>query len=154
MESTCNSGDTSSIPGSGSSPGEGIGYSLQHSWAFLVAQMVKNPLAMWETWVWSLRWKDLLRKDGNPLQYSCLGNPHRQSSLGGYSPWRHKEWDRTKWLSTAQHRADAKQQSFPALCFFLSWAWMPSWVKGGTKLFTLQGLTKAYALQIMFCSGF
>ena len=31
------------------SPGEGIGYPLQYSWASLVVQMVKNPLAMWET---------------------------------------------------------------------------------------------------------
>ena len=35
----------------GSSPGEGLGYSLQCSWASLVAQMVKNPPAVWETWV-------------------------------------------------------------------------------------------------------
>ena len=35
----------SSIPGSGGSPGEGIGYPLQYSWASLVAQLVKNPLA-------------------------------------------------------------------------------------------------------------
>ena len=50
-ESTCNAGDPSSIPGSGRSPGEGIGYPLQYSWAFLVAQLVKNPPAMQETWV-------------------------------------------------------------------------------------------------------
>ena len=50
-ESACNAGDPSSIPGSGRSPGEGIGYSLQDSWASLVAQMVKNPPAMRETWV-------------------------------------------------------------------------------------------------------
>ena len=50
-ESTCNAEDPSSIPGSGRSPGEGIGYPLQYSWASLVAQMVKNPPAMWETWV-------------------------------------------------------------------------------------------------------
>ena len=43
-ESTCNSGDPSSIPGSGSSPGEEIGYPLQYSWASLVAQVVNNPL--------------------------------------------------------------------------------------------------------------
>ena len=48
------------IPGSGRSPGEGIGYSLQFSWAPLVAWMVKNPLAMWETWVHSLGWEDPL----------------------------------------------------------------------------------------------
>ena len=37
------------IPGSGRSPGEGIGYPLQYSWTSLVAQMVKNLPAMWET---------------------------------------------------------------------------------------------------------
>ena len=30
---------------------------------------------------------------GNPLQYSCLENPHGQRSLEGYSPWDHKESD-------------------------------------------------------------
>ena len=39
------------IPGLGKSAGEGIDYPLKHSWASLVAQMVKNPPAMWETWV-------------------------------------------------------------------------------------------------------
>ena len=47
-ESTCNAGDPGSIPGSGRSTGEGIGYLLQYSWATLVAQLVKNPPAMWE----------------------------------------------------------------------------------------------------------
>ena len=61
-ESTCNAGDPSSIPRSGRSPGEGIGYPLQYSWVFLVAQLVKNPPAMWETWVQSLSWEDLLEK--------------------------------------------------------------------------------------------
>ena len=37
--------------GSGRSPGEGTGYPLQYSWASLVAQLVKNLPAMWETWV-------------------------------------------------------------------------------------------------------
>ena len=52
-ESTCNSGDPSSISGSGSSPGEGMGYSLQYSWASprMVAQIVENLPAMWENWV-------------------------------------------------------------------------------------------------------
>ena len=53
-ESTCNSGDRSSITGSGRSAEEGIGYPLQYSWASLVAQLVKNPPAMRETWVLSL----------------------------------------------------------------------------------------------------
>ena len=33
---------------------------------------------------------------GNPLQYSCLENPHGQRSLVGYSPWGHKELDTTE----------------------------------------------------------
>ena len=61
-ETACNAGDPSSIPGSGRSAGEGIGYPLQHSRASLAAQLVKNPPAMGETWVQSLGWKDLLEK--------------------------------------------------------------------------------------------
>ena len=53
-ESAYNPGDPSLIPGSESSPGEGIGYPHQYSWASLVAQMVKNLSAMQETWVESL----------------------------------------------------------------------------------------------------
>ena len=61
-ESACNAGDPSSIPGSGRSAGEGIGYPLQYSWASLVAQLVKNPPAMQEIWVQSLGWEDPLEK--------------------------------------------------------------------------------------------
>ena len=50
------------IPGSGRSAGEGIGYPLQYSRASLVAQLVKNLPAMWETWVRSLGWEDPLEK--------------------------------------------------------------------------------------------
>ena len=42
--------------------GEGNGYPLQYSWASLVAQLVKNPPAMWETWALSLDWEDALEK--------------------------------------------------------------------------------------------
>ena len=61
-ESTCNAGDPNSIPGSGRSPGEGIGYPLQYSWASLVAQLVKNLPTMQLTWVWSLGWEDSLEE--------------------------------------------------------------------------------------------
>ena len=50
------------MPGLGRSAGEWIGYPLQCSWASLVAQLVKNPTAMWETWVRSLDWEDPLEK--------------------------------------------------------------------------------------------
>ena len=61
-ETSCHAGDPGSIPGWGRSAGEGIGCPLQYSWASLVAQLVKNPPAMRETWVLSLGWEDPLEK--------------------------------------------------------------------------------------------
>ena len=62
-ESACNAGAPGSTPGWGrSSGGEGIGYPLQYSWASLVAQLVKNPPAEWESLVQSLGWEDPLEK--------------------------------------------------------------------------------------------
>ena len=55
-KSVCNAGDPESIPGLARVSGEGIGYPLQYCWASLVVQLVNNPLAMQETWVWSLGW--------------------------------------------------------------------------------------------------
>ena len=49
-ESIFSAGDVYLIPASGRSSVEGIGYPLQYSWASLV-QSVKNPPAVWETWV-------------------------------------------------------------------------------------------------------
>ena len=104
-ESSCNTGDPSSIPGLGRAPRQGIGYPLQHSWASLVSQMVKNLPAMRETCVRSLGWEDPLEK-GTATHSSFLGleNPHGQRSPKGYSPWGHKESDTavTK-QSTARH---------------------------------------------------
>ena len=62
IESACNAGDSALIPGLGRSLGEGIGYPLQYSWASLVAQLVKNPPAMQETWGLFLGWEDPLGK--------------------------------------------------------------------------------------------
>ena len=45
-DSTCNAGDPGSLPELGRSPGEGISYPLQYSWASLVAQSVKNQPAV------------------------------------------------------------------------------------------------------------
>ena len=61
-ESACNARDPGSIPGWERSPGKGLGYPLQYSWASLVAQTVKNPPVMRETWVRSLGWEDALEK--------------------------------------------------------------------------------------------
>ena len=72
IESACNAGDPSLIHVLGISTGEGIGYSLQYSWASLMAQLVKNPPAMWETWVRSPGWEDSLEK-GKTTHSSILG---------------------------------------------------------------------------------
>ena len=76
-DSTCNAGDPSLIPGLGRSTGEGIGYPLQYSWASLVAQLVKNPPAMLETWVRSLGWEDPLEK----------GKATHSNTLAWRIPW-------------------------------------------------------------------
>ena len=68
----------------------------------LVAQMVKCLSTMWKTWVRPLGWEDSPGGGhSNPLQYSCLENPHGQRSLASYSPWGHKKWDSVEQLSTA-----------------------------------------------------
>ena len=76
------------IPGSGSSPGEEIGYPLHYSWASLVAQTVKNLPAMRETWVRFLDWEDSL-EEGMGKHSSILAleipwteEPGRLQSMG------------------------------------------------------------------------
>ena len=76
-ESAFNARDPSSIPGPGRFTGEGIGYPLQYSWPSLVAQLVKNPPAMWETWLRSLGWEDPLEK----------GKVTHSSILAWIIPW-------------------------------------------------------------------
>ena len=60
--STCKARDPHSIPESGRSLGECISHPFQCSWASLVVQSAKDPPAMWETWVRSLGWEDLLEE--------------------------------------------------------------------------------------------
>ena len=59
---SCNARDPGSIFGLGRCPGEGVGYPLQYSWGSLVAQMVKNLLAVQKACVWSLGWEDPLEE--------------------------------------------------------------------------------------------
>ena len=70
-----------------------------------LAQTVKNPPAMQETWVQSLGWEDPLEEgmttDSNILAWR-IPIDRGQRSLAGYSPWSHKESDMTERLSTAQ----------------------------------------------------
>ena len=94
-ESTCNAGDPRSIPGLGRSARGGIGYPLQSSGASLLAQLVKNPPAKWETWVPSLGWEDPLEKRKTTHSSSLAWRIPRTV----YSPWGHEELDTTEQLS-------------------------------------------------------
>ena len=95
-ESAYNRRDPGSIPGSGRSAGEGIGYPLQYSWASLVAQLVKNPSAMRETWVLSWVGKIPWRREWQPSPVFVPGESHGWRSLVGHSPRGHKESDTTE----------------------------------------------------------
>ena len=83
-ESACSTGDPGSIPESGRSPGEGIGYPVQHSWASLVAQMVKNLPALRDTgfdpWVGKIPWRRIWQP--TPVFLPWTEEPDRRQSMG------------------------------------------------------------------------
>ena len=94
-ESACNAGDPGSIPGSGSSPREGLltplflgfpGGSDSKASTCNVGDLGSTPGLG----------KSPGGGHGDPLQYSCLESPHRQRNLVGYSLWGHKELDMTE----------------------------------------------------------
>ena len=82
-ESACSAGDMGSIPESGRSSGGEATCNVGDLSS--IPGLQRSPLGGY----------------GNPLQYSCLENPHGQRGLEGYSPWGHKESDTTERLSTA-----------------------------------------------------
>ena len=87
-ESACNAGDPGSIPGSGRSTGEGIGYLLQYSWASLMAQLViqcRRP--GFNPWVGKIPG----RRERLPTPVFWPGEFH-----GQYSPWGCRESDTTE----------------------------------------------------------
>ena len=81
-------------------------WQAQPIWAFLVAQTVKNPPAMQETWVLSLDQKKKTpgEGNGNPLQYSCMENP----------------LDRGAWQATVYSIAK-------------NWTWLSNWTTSTVK---------------------
>ena len=84
-----------SISGLGRTPGKGRGYPFQYSWASQVAQMVKNPPTMQETWVWSPGWEDPL-KEGTGTHCSILA-------------WRIPK-DRGSWQATVHGVTKSRKQ--------------------------------------------
>ena len=93
-ESSCNGGDRGAIPGSGRSPGEGIGYPLQYSWVSLVAQLINRIHLQcrrpgFDPWVGKIPW----RREKLLTPVFWPGELH-----GLYSPWGCKESDMTESL--------------------------------------------------------
>ena len=91
-EPAYNAGDPGLIPGLERYPGEEIGYLLPDLWASLVAQLVKNLPAMWETWVLipglgRFPW----RRERLPTPVFWPGEFH-----GLYNSWGRKELDMTE----------------------------------------------------------
>ena len=76
-ESDCNAGDPGLIPGSGRSPGEGIGYPLQYSWASRGSVSKESAHNAGDLGLTPGLGRSPGGGHGNPLQYSCLKNPHR-----------------------------------------------------------------------------
>ena len=97
-ESACNAGDSGSVPGTGRFSGEGIGYLFQYSWTSLVAELVKNPPAVRETWVRSWIGKIPWRRERLPTPVFWSREFHEL-----YSPWGCKESDMTERLSLLSH---------------------------------------------------
>ena len=105
---TCKAGDPGLILGSGRSAWEGIGYPLQHSWALLVAQLVKNLPAMQKAWVQSLVWDNPLEK-GKATHSSILA---WRILWTLYSQWGCKESDRTEWLTLSLFHSRDEETKF------------------------------------------
>ena len=108
------------MPGSGRSPGEGIGYLLQYSWASLVAQMVKNPPAMWETWFQSLVRKIPWKRAWQPTLVFLPGESHGHKRVVGYSSWSRRELDMTEQMKLKLQYFGHLMRRFDSL---ENWCW-------------------------------
>ena len=148
-------GDLSLIPGWGRSLGGGNGNPLQYS---LMAHLVKNLLAMWETWVPFLGWKIPWRREWLPTLVFGPGEFH-----GLHSPWSCKElirlsnfhftsfqysclknpMDRGAWWATV-HR-DLKESDMPE--------WLSTWpqIFISLILFCYSGLLLHIFLNVWYC---
>ena len=116
-ESPCNAGDPRLIRGLGRSPGEGIGYPLQYSWASLVAQMVKNLPVMrrpgFDPWLGKIPW----RRAWQPTPVF----------LPGRSPWTKKP-GRLQFMGSKRVRHDwVTKHSVPLTQWTWIWANSKRW---------------------------
>ena len=82
--------------------------------------MVKNLPATQETWVCSLGQEDPLEKELETYSSIIIWRIHGQRSLVGYSPWGHKESDRTEWLILSRYLFLCKYEKSLGLFDFFS----------------------------------
>ena len=108
---------------------------LKSLWASLVAQVVKNMAATWETWVWSLGQEDLWRREWQPTLVFLPGESHGQRSPVGYSPWGLKDTTEQLTLSLQKSLWNLLQHYFFFMfCFIFGGAAQDMW--------TLSSLTR------------
>ena len=69
-------------------------------WTSVVAQTIRNPPAMWETWLASLGQEDPLEEGMEAHPVFLPGESPWTEDLAGYNPWGCKEWDM---LGTSVH---------------------------------------------------
>ena len=137
-ESACNAGDLGSIPGSGRSTGEGMGYPLQYSWVSLVAQVVRNPPAMWEIWIQSLDWEDLLEKGKAthssilawriPWTVKSMGSQRVRHDWATFTFTCYRKWDGLYWQKWNPFHLNKVAMKDPTE----SNIWIKSWSRWGS----------------------
>ena len=101
------------------------------TWASLVAQLVKNPPAMWETQVRSLGWEVSLEKGMATLQYSCLENPMDRRAWGdSLSSQGRKESDTTERLTLSIFHCKSVYSTKVEFCVVRGCFIMPCFLAG------------------------
>ena len=110
--SACNVGEPALVPELRRSPREGNGYPLPYSclensislslWASLIAQLVKNPPVMQETWVHSLNWEDPLEREWIPTPVFWPVEFHGLQRVG--QDWMTLTFTLTIWLRLLQRQ--------------------------------------------------
>ena len=149
-----------SIPGLGRSAGEGIGYPLQYTWASLEAQLVKNPPAMRETWVWSLSWEDPLEKE-KATHFSILAwrIPWTVQSMGSQrvrQDWVTFTWLHFWWCRVIFHYGFNLISFWLMMLSFLIWPYFqlcifPLWHSYLSLLLILWLLHFSVCMHVIFC---
>ena len=97
-----------------------------------------------DPWVRKIPW----RRNGNILQYSCLGKSNGQKSLVGYSSWGHTKSDMTRWLNNKYFLSELKQFFF-LFRYLLAW-FLRVYIKLCIQLYIFTSGSLLYAFSMYF----